>query len=525
MSDAGSPQRQTRLQRTQQRRSSRRTDTRRGMLIGTKVIAALVAAAVVATTGYISLTYNNFVSNITSLHDVIEQTPSPTATVNGKPVTPKTADVDGKDENVLLVGDDERTGATPAELKLLNTQDDGGGVNTDTMMILHVPADGSKATGISFPRDSYLNVPDMGMTKLNAVYEFGTRNGAGPSGGAKLLISVLQNLTGLHIDHYVAVSLLGFYRIAQALGPLQVCLNQAVDDPYSQTNLPAGVSTLNASQALSFVRQRHDLPRGDIDREVRQQYFLSTEFRKLTSAGTLLDPFKLNKLLKAVSSSLTVDSGLAGAGLLQFAEQMQNLSAGNVTFATIPIVGTPTITLDDGSQLSIVEIDPAKVAAFVQATIGVPTVSTAYTKAVAVSPTTVQVTVVNASNANGVATQADAALAAIGFKTTAPGNSDSAVTMTTISYAPGMEAQAKTLAKYVPGAQVSAGAVGTPLTLTLGQDNLKVTAAPTASSSAPATASTASTGASTPAATAHTSVSAPPPGSTPQAFAAGACIN
>ena len=76
----------------------------------------------------------------------------------------------------------------------------------------------------------------------------------------KLLIKTVQNLTGLTIDHFVKVSLLGFYGIAKALGPVQVCLNHAVKDPFSGVDLPAGVSTLNAQQALSFVRQRHGLP-------------------------------------------------------------------------------------------------------------------------------------------------------------------------------------------------------------------------------------------------------------------------
>jgi LCP family protein required for cell wall assembly len=289
--------------------------------------------------------------------------PTPSRSGAGKPATATKA------ENILLVGDDDRTGATPAELKELNTQADGGAANTDTMILLHIPADGSRATGISFPRDSWVDIPGHGMNKLNAAYGLGSANGGGDSGGAQLLIATIQNLSGVHIDHYVAVSLLGFYRIATALGPIQVCLLHPAHDPNSGTNLPAGVSTLNASQALSFVRQRDNLPHGDLDREVRQQYFLSAELRKVLTPSVLLNPFALNKVIDAVSSSIVKDPGL---NLAEFAEQAENLTAGQVKFATIPIVNANGHVYSDiyHEQLSIVEVDPAKVRAFLAAQTG-----------------------------------------------------------------------------------------------------------------------------------------------------------
>jgi hypothetical protein len=224
---------------------------------------------------------------------------------------------------------------------------------------------------------------------------------------------------------------------------------------------------------------------------------------------------KLQKLLKAVSSSLTVDPGLAGSGLLTFASQIEDLSAGNVTFATIPIEGTPTISVD-GSPLSIVQIDPARVRTFVQAAIGAVTTPTnAYAKVVAAAPSTVQVKVVNAGGVDGAATAATEKLAALGFNTLSPG-SDASSSTTTISYPAGMEAQAKALAKYVPGAQITAGGSGTSLTLTLGQDGLAV-GAPASSTTHPASTTAAAPKTST-------SASSTADGS-PKAFSAGECIN
>jgi len=459
---------------------------RRGFGIGVRLIAALLSLAVLLGSGYAWVTYQNFLSDVHTVD------PFPKAVAGA----PRQADMDGEDQNILLVGNDDRTGATPSELAALSTTTDGGGINTDTMMVLHVPADGSRATGISFPRDSWVNVPGYGMNKLNAAYSLGSEKG-GASGGARLLITVIQNLTGLTIDHYVAVSMLGFYRIASVLGPIQVCLNQPAKDPYSGTDLPAGRSTLNASQALSFVRQRHNLPRGDLDREVRQQYFLSTEFRKLTSGGSL---FKIQKLLRAVSSSITKDPGL---DLGKFASQVQGLSAGNVTFATIPTLGTPTIYVH-GAEVSIVAVNMAAIPGFVAKVIGRPT---NYEKAATVEAATVSVRVVNGSGVASAGPTTVAALQRLGFRAGQAGNG-AKTTTTTIQYPAGMESQAKTVAASLPGAGVAVSSRVRAVTILLGVDRLPVRAPGTAASS----------GASTPAPT----TSAPSPA---KAYSASSCIN
>jgi LCP family protein required for cell wall assembly len=415
--------------------------------------------------GYAAYSYFRFVGGVKHV-DVISK--------SGK-------DVDGQDQNILLVGDDHRPdGATQAELDQLSTTDDGGGTNTDTMMILHIPANGKSATLISLPRDSWVDVPGHGMNKLNAAFSLGG-GGTDATAGAKLLIQTVQNLTGLSIDHYVRVSLLGFYNIAQALGPIQVCLNNAVDDPYSGADFPAGVSTLDAKQALSFVRQRHGLPRGDLDRVVRQQYFLSVEAHKFLSAGTLLNPAKLTKVLDAVSGSLETDPGL---NFLQLAAQLQGLTGGKIQSATIPISGTPTIEVD-GDEVSIVEVDTAAMPAFIQSLIGTPT---AYDDATAAKPADTTVTVLNGGSANGAATTATQTLAAAGFKTGTPGDADTRQT-TVIQYKKGQESQAKAVAAFLPGATVQETDSVSTVTVILGEDGLMPTA-PAAGGTAPAPAAT-----------------------------------
>jgi LCP family protein required for cell wall assembly len=314
------------------------------------------------------------------------------------------------------------------------------------------------------------------MNKLNSAFSLGG-GATDPTAGAKLLIDTVQNLTGLSIDHYVRISLLGFYTIADALGPVQVCLNEAVDDPYSGANFPAGVSTLNAQQALSFVRQRHGLPRGDLDRVVRQQYFLSVEAHKFLSAGTLLNPGKLTKVLDAVSGSLETDPGL---NFLQLAAQMQGLTGGKIQSATIPISGTPTIDVD-GDEISVVEVDTAAMPAFIQSLMGTPS---DYEKATAAKPADTTVTVLNGGGADGSATSGTQTLAAAGFKTGTPGDADTTAT-TTIQYPKGQEAQAKAVAAFVPGASIQETSSVSGVTLVLGEDGL-MPAAPAAGGSADA---------------------------------------
>ncbi|BDZ50354.1 hypothetical protein GCM10025867_25950 [Frondihabitans sucicola] len=348
-------------------------------------VAFGVVAILLIGGGYGFYNYQRFVGGVTKV-DAIPGTSGSAAP----------ADVDGKAQNILLVGDDHRpAGVTAEQMAELGTTDDGGSQNTDTMIVMHIAGDGKTATLISFPRDSYVPIPGHGSDKLNAAFSLGSANGGGDAGGARLLIQTIQNLSGLTIDHYVRISLLGFYQLVKALGPVNVCLNNAVQDRFSGIDLPAGPSTLDAKQALAFVRQRHGLPRGDLDRQVRQQYFLTTEARQIVSAGTLLNPVKLGNVIKAVSNSMQADSGL---NFLTLANQLKNLRPDEIKSATIPVTGTPTITVN-GAPLSIVSVDTVGMPAFIQGLVGPPQ---AYLDAKAAQPAATTVTVVNGSGVQGL---------------------------------------------------------------------------------------------------------------------------
>ncbi|UIZ92611.1 LCP family protein [Corynebacterium sp. CNCTC7651] len=282
--------------------------------------------------------------------------------------------------DILLVGSDSRTDAqgqplSEEELARLNAGIADGEVNTDTIMVVRIPADGSRATAVSIPRDTYVHTEEYGNLKINGVYgahaaekrEELVERGMAPGqqmeqqvarAGQEGLIQAVADLTGVEVDHFAQVGLLGFVLLTDAVGGVEVCLNEAVNEPLSGANFPAGVQTLDGAQALSFVRQRHDLPRGDLDRIVRQQAYMASLVRKMLSAGTLANPARLRDLANAAERSVTIDQGWDVMGL---AQQMSGLAGGNVTFTTIPVTSVNGVG-DYGE--SIVTVDVAEVHRF-----------------------------------------------------------------------------------------------------------------------------------------------------------------
>ena len=450
---------------------------RRGTLIGGRVVIALLSVAALIGSGIAWATYRQFTEGIQ--HGV---------------ALPKVAkgkkDVDGKDQNILLLGNDSIAGATKDEVNALGTTTDRNDSATDTMMILHVPADGSKASIISFPRDSWVMIPGHGMGKINGAYVDGFNDAASQgakdmlskqSAGIMLAAQALTNLSGLHIDHYVQINLLGFYEISKAIGGVDLCLNEDANDPFSTIHMHAGWNrNVKGKQALAFVRQRHGFPDGlgDIDRIKRQQYFLSAVFHKAVSGGTLLNFGKLRSLLNAVKKSLITDPSL---DILQFVQQFSKIAGGKISF------GTPPWKFGQVNGSAVVLVDPAAVKQFVNKVIGLP-VDKKLAAAKPVLPTQVSVVVLNQSNQDNVATNNANTLGQAGFLASV-GNTDQHTDQTSIEYPDGMQAQAKTLAKYVPKALLEQSSTVKKLTLILGSDGLgaksTATAAPRTKSGTP----------------------------------------
>lgn len=338
----------------------------------------------------------------------------------------------GTDVNILLVGVDSRTDAqgrplSKQVLAQLRSGAEDGVLNTDTIIVLHVPADGGKATAISIPRDSYVDIPGYGRNKINSAYPAAAIEAANKlrqqdedptavdreshaAGGAQL-IKTVERLTGIKINHYAELNLLGFYNLTNAIGGVQVCLNRSVKEPLSGANFPAGLQTVSGGAALAFVRQRHGLAQGDFSRIRRQQVFLAAVAHKILSAGTLTNPAKLRGLIDSAKESVTLDRGW---DILGFARQASNIAGGNIEFVTIPTTGAA-----NNSHGDVVTVDPAQVRAFVEQRTGAPVDAAPNDSSesdTAVTPSELTVDVRNGSGRSGLASKVAESLSDLGYR-------------------------------------------------------------------------------------------------------------
>lgn len=348
---------------------------RRRIGVALRVTAALASAATLAVTGYGWWLQQ-------SLTDGLTTTAAVTRSVESDDV-----DTTGEEFTALLVGLDSRTDANgeplPVEvLARLRAGVDEGQLNTDTIILLHVPAGPqSRAVAISFPRDAYVPIAGgHGTHKINSAYRRGaaqTRDrltAAGLKGpaveqaareaGRRTLIATVEALTGVPIDHYAEINLAGFVELTEAIGGVPVCLRNPVREPRSGIDLPAGPQLVRGPDALAFVRQRHGLPDGDLDRVIRQHAFLAGVARKVLSAGTLTDPVRASRLISAVTRHVVVDQGW---DLQRIAQRLGQLSAADLEFHTIPTGRPDLATPADGVA---VEVDLGAVRDFVQRTLG-----------------------------------------------------------------------------------------------------------------------------------------------------------
>jgi LCP family protein required for cell wall assembly len=226
-------------------------------------------------------------------------------------------------QNWLITGSDSRQGLTPQQEAQLATGHDVSGQRSDTIMLLHIPSGGGPAVLVSLPRDWYVPIPGNGSNKINAAFSFG---------GGKLLAETVQNVTGLKIDHYMSIGFGGLVNVVDAVGGVRMCLPSAMSDPAAGLHLKAGCQTLNGGQALGFVRSRHLFANQDLQRVQDQRLFLRALLSKMTSPGTLANPFAAVPAAFGAAGALTVDQGTHLYQLIQVAFALRNPETG-----TLPI--------------------------------------------------------------------------------------------------------------------------------------------------------------------------------------------
>lgn len=376
-----------------------------------RVAGALCTALVIAATGVGWVTYHGLLSGITVSQALGADAPKST----------------GAAVNILLVGLDSRKDQDGNDLpqdvldQLHAGDSTSGGYNTNTLILVHLADDGA-VEAFSIPRDDYVDVSGIvpgyhhikikeayGLTKANAeqkladdgVTDRAALESQGREAGRKATLAVVRALTGAPIDYFAEVNLAGFYDVAASLGGVDVCLNHAVHDSFSGADFPAGQQTLNAGQALAFVRQRHGLDNGDLDRTHRQQAFLISVVRQLQDSGTFTDVAKLNGLVDIARRDIV----LSGGWNVDLFRRIGELAGGDVQYQTLPVLRYDVV---GGQDVNIV--DPSAIRALVATTFsdGSP-VSTP------MPASAVTVDVVNAKGVRGLATEASNALTHNGY--------------------------------------------------------------------------------------------------------------
>ncbi|MFD9128732.1 LCP family protein [Kitasatospora sp. NPDC059571] len=396
----------------------------------------------------------------------------------------------------LVVGTDDREGIPEDTLK--NVLHAGGESChcTDTMMIVQLSGDGGRASVVSIPRDSYVDIPahedrathrqvPAGKGKINAAYGMG---------GAPLTVRTVEQNTGLRIDHYLQVDFLSFVGTVDALGGVEVCTAKPLKDDYSGLDLPAGTTRLDGAGALRYVRARHVDGSSDLGRMHRQQRFVAQLLHQATAQDVLLDPARLSTVLGSVLKSVKADKGLSGDALLEFATRLKDLSASSADFATVPVSVVDHQVPGWGSTV-LWDTKGAK-ALFDAVRHGrsltgrpeqAPVVSAAPSASAAgtVPPGQIRVQVLNGAGATGLGSRVDTDLRTAGFATTGtPANADGPAGRTAVRYDPRWDESARTLAAALPGAElVRTPGLGATLQVVVGADYRGVAGVSTATPS------------------------------------------
>ncbi|KUP96241.1 LCP family protein [Thermobifida cellulosilytica] len=375
--------------------------------------------------------------------------------------------------NIMIIGSDVRSGD--------NAQYGGQieGERPDTLLIAHISPSYDGAVLVNLPRDSIVDMPSCEPNGDRPGMEAhrGMINSAMNYGGVQCQWKVVEQLTGIHIDHFVSVDFTGFKEMVDAIGGVEMCIPEPVDDPKAQLTLEAGLQTLNGEQALGYMRSRYGQGDGsDLSRIDRQQVFLGAMLRKVMSGEIMSSPSSIYSFLGSVTDSITVDDQFTVDKMTDIAIQMREVDMGNIRFITVPNGAHPddpnrvAWTQPDADQLfqaiandtEIVEDKPEEGDGGDEKEEAAPTVD----------PSQVSVEVLNGTDTSGLAGTVGAALQEKGFVLAGTGNPQGPIPgQTTVYYGPGMEEHANTVAAQLKKAVVAENpALGTTVQLVISAD-------------------------------------------------------
>jgi LCP family protein required for cell wall assembly len=407
--------------------------------------------------------------------------------------------------NVLVYGSDSRAGLTPHQQYILHTGHVSGN-NTDTIMLVHISPGRHKVAVLSIPRDTMVPAYECdrgpgypGQQANPNQYEM--INSLLAIGGPSCLFKTVEQQTGIFINHFIGLGLVGFVKVINDVGGVNVCVPFAVNNSVSGLNLPAGKDHITGVQALAFWRTREDIGNGSDLQRIQRDQFMSAQIVKAVLGSDLLgNPLRLYHVVSDAAAAMTTDSGMSASDLISIANSFRGLNSKNVQFITAPNETYPA----DVNRVQFAQPQASEVFSAIAHDVTVPktkptpaTAPSGGAQVLTTSPSKVKLEVLNGSGAYQAAGSAAAALAARGFDVTGTGNAANfRYTASVIEYASAADKPAvNTLKKEIAGVTVRQVTSLTPGTIDLiiGSDYAGLTAQPSASASASPPASVSAT--------------------------------
>ncbi len=390
------------------------------------VVTALVIVASLGGYGW----YQGLVGNITTAQVDTDEWDRPT-------------NVEGV-MNLLVIGSDVRSGENA-------DYGEAEGERPDTMLIAGINVDEGAVTLVNLPRDLVVDLPGCEAVEgyEGMAPQQGMINSAMTFGGVGCQWKVVEQVTGVHLDHFLMMDFTGFKDMVDALGGVQMCIPEPVEDPKAQLELDAGLQTLDGEDSLGFVRSRYAQGDGsDLSRIDRQQEFMGAMLREVLSSEVMTNPITITDFLGAVTDSITTDDDLTVDIMTDIVISMREVDLDRVGFVTVPNGAHP----DDENRIMMSEPRASELFDAINAGADVfggedGDGSEEETEDGAADPSEISVEIVNNTGVDGLALEIQAVLVREGYVVTGTGNPELRVPeATTVYHGPGAEAAAELLA-------------------------------------------------------------------------------
>jgi len=344
--------------------------------------------------------------------------------------------------NILVYGDDNRAGLTPHQQFVLHTGHDQSN-NTDTIMLVHISPGRHRLTVMSIPRDTMVPVyqcesgPGYAGQQANPAAAVQI-NSLLQIGGPTCLWKTVEQVTGVRIEHFIGIGMLGFVKVVNDLGGVNVCVPFKVNDTVSGLNLNSGEQRITGVQALAFWRTRENIGNGsDLERIQRDQFMSAQVVKGVLHSGLLSNPIRLLNVVTDAAASMTTDADMTASDLVQIGQSFRSLSGQNVQFITAP--NEPWT--QNPNRVQFMQPQAGQVFAAIARDMTVPKVSSTPAassggvQVLTTSPANVKVEVLNGSGVSRVASEVAAGLTSRGFDVTGTGDAPNfAYTNSVIEY-------------------------------------------------------------------------------------------